>query len=668
MAVWYCDYEGGNNANNGTSFAQRWKTINAATAAAGVAAGDTVRIMGSPAATSLGINGTWTDGPLQYTIAITSSTDATPISINTTVAHGLTTGDTDIITGHTVNTNANGTWTVTVTDANNYTLNGSAGTGGGAGGATGTTRKVNNCVITLASALTTNISSTTNRGEGRVAWTSDGGANVVCTLNTTDFKCADCSDSIAIGASFTTGLAAHFATGTLDLSTKQGACFWIKQTAGTVAVAGDYKLQLCTDTAGATGVHDLAIPALVALNRWVPIYVDLATNLNSAIKSCNFTVVTDRGAVTFLISNLIAVKAAGNDNLNLTSLIGKNTAGETFVGIQSINGTRAMMDRDTNCLPTTPTYLGYVGTSETVTAYKRETIKTTPSVSGGFPQTVQLSGSAGSLVAFEGGYDRTDMTTQNLETWFDGQNSLGDGGFYLNGKSYCSFNRLAYIRYNMGVYFYNSYNNQITTLSAANNNGTYGVAFSNSYNNQILTGSTSSNMASGVFINAGCNFFRNFTINEATKVSGWNAYANGRVNVQAPAGTVHQYCDGGDITYDLTKWTLSPTNTRRNANYPLTLQLAQIPVKANLAVTFTALVNRDNVGLALRLVCKGRQLSGIASDVVATAAAGAGSDETLTLGPASFTPTEQGVLAITVEAYGGTTYNGLVKSITFSQA
>jgi len=64
---------------------------------------------------------------------ITSSTDATPIVVTAT-AHGLVTGDTITINGHTTNTNANGFWTVTWVSANTFSLDDSTATGGGAGG------------------------------------------------------------------------------------------------------------------------------------------------------------------------------------------------------------------------------------------------------------------------------------------------------------------------------------------------------------------------------------------------------------------------------------------------------------------------------------------------------------------------------------------------------
>jgi hypothetical protein len=67
-------------------------------------------------------------------LAISSSTNASPIAMTVT-AHGYVTNDVVTIRGHTVNTNANGTWTIAVTGPNTFTLNGS--TGNGVGGATG---------------------------------------------------------------------------------------------------------------------------------------------------------------------------------------------------------------------------------------------------------------------------------------------------------------------------------------------------------------------------------------------------------------------------------------------------------------------------------------------------------------------------------------------------
>lgn len=71
-------------------------------------------------------------------VAVTSSTDATPIVVTAT-SHGLTTGDSVLIFGHTTNVAANGIYRVVVVTANTYQLKDAntganvAGSGGGAG-------------------------------------------------------------------------------------------------------------------------------------------------------------------------------------------------------------------------------------------------------------------------------------------------------------------------------------------------------------------------------------------------------------------------------------------------------------------------------------------------------------------------------------------------------
>ena len=59
---------------------------------------------------------------------MSGATNASPIVITNT-AHGYFTGQQVTISGVLGNTAANGTWTITVTDANHFSLNGSIGTG-----------------------------------------------------------------------------------------------------------------------------------------------------------------------------------------------------------------------------------------------------------------------------------------------------------------------------------------------------------------------------------------------------------------------------------------------------------------------------------------------------------------------------------------------------------
>lgn len=220
MLTYYLDYINGNDANDGSNWANAWKTMTLGATAARIAPGDTIRIAKSSDPTSIG-SATWTVRPNTNAsaISITSSTNASPIEITKT-GHGLVDGDIVNVTDHNTNTSANGVWKITKVDDNKFTLNGSVGVG--VGGATGTFIKCNYQVVELASSLTATINRTGHEGN----WTSDQGANVVCTQETAISKEGRYSIKLGCTAGATTGLAAHYATGDLDLSAYQQISFW----------------------------------------------------------------------------------------------------------------------------------------------------------------------------------------------------------------------------------------------------------------------------------------------------------------------------------------------------------------------------------------------------------------------------------------------------------
>lgn len=795
MTTWYVDYDGGIDANasvgNGDSFATRRKKIDNCVAAA-IAPGDTIRVMASPTPTLLG-NATWTDGPLAVTQAIASSTNATPIVI-TKAAHGLATGDTAIVNGHTVNTKANGVWTVTQLTVDTFSLDGSVGNG--VGGATGTIRKFTNAVVTLAAACTANVACFGNQGAAsRANWTAS--ANATCTAGVNAFKEGVGYQQVDIAAGFTTGLAAYFPTGTLDLSAYQQLSFWVYQSSGVLGAAGSISLKLCSDAAGAVPVNSFNIPYIGALSKLSPIVVDTGGALGASIQSIALYVNTDNGAQTFLLDNIIACKASSSaDSLNLTSLISKDPGDHTFgdtyecwYGIQSINGTRVVLDGKTDHNPGSLPQRGYMGTTETVATYKRETTKTVmrPATTNSPAQSLTKSGTAGNLIAYSGGWNRTDMSTQTGESWFDGQNGYGSGIYTFNAAtSWLSFDKLNFTRYNFGFDCsgYGGYDISIgrmqfcntsdysmnavsafrisaTTLSAvccgssiaigpgtaiqtigradsmsagngvmlgvsgwtgvivqANNNSSSGVyvgdsgvitsinnangnssrgvymlarsvvGYVNANNNlyygvdlgnesRLLSGVTSGNGISGALmsVSGGYGYMRNMVINETSEIGSLASPYNRRIYSEkhdGVNGNTQIFCDGGLISLQAavvhgaatSAWKFSPTSTERNQYYPLNLPIAQIAVAANALVTVTAWFRRSNSALTSKLVCKGGQLAGVASDVVASMVAAADTWEQLTL---TFTPTEAGVIEIEAQFYGGSTYNGYVSDATFNQ-
>ena len=455
MVTYYVDYEGGNDASDGTSFATRWQTLTNGATAARIAPGDEIRVMASPDPTSMG-NATWTGGNRPASFAITSSTNATPIVITTTAAHGLVTGDYVTIAGHTTNTNANGVWLVgttpSATEFQILQIDGSNTTGNGVGSG-GTFTKANNLVVKTASPLVQNIALCGGLGQ-KPAWTAS--ANVTATQDTTNYKEGGAAAAIAIAAGFTTGKAAYYTLpSTLNLSSYQQVSFWIRQSTGTLGAAGAVYVALCTDTIGNTVTHTCNVPALGALNVWLPVTVNLGTNLNSAIQSVALYVVTDNAAQTFQLDNIIAGKAASSaDSVTLTSLISKSdgTGDEAWYAIQSINNNVIMLANVNSTNPLATTLMGYSGATETVTTYKRETTKVAPQSAFNSAGLIVIndSGTAGNVIAFSGGWNRTDMSTQTGVTWLDGQNGNGNG-INVTSVSYVSIDKINACRHGNGL-------------------------------------------------------------------------------------------------------------------------------------------------------------------------------------------------------------------------
>jgi hypothetical protein len=181
----------------------------------------------------------------------------------------------------------------------------------------------------------------------------------------------------------------------------------------------------------------------------------------------------------------------------------------------------------------------------------------------------------------------------------------------------------------------------------------------------------------GSFQSFGCNIFAlGCTFNEATELYLDNPqYRNFRIQSQNhdnTAGNHRVFTDYGLIVADTANrhtasgfsWKLSPlSSTYRTSDYPLDFSLAKVAVAANALVTIKAWMYRDNSDLTMRLVCKGGQIDGVPSDVVSTVS----STESWEEQTITFTPTEQGVVEITAEAYGGSTYNGWVDDMSITQ-
>lgn len=332
------------------------------------------------------------------------------------------------------------------------------------------------------------------------AWTAS--ANVTATVST-NRKQGSYAVSLAIAAGFTTGKVAYKALGaSTDYSGYQQLSFWLQNSAA-IATGAIFRVCLCSDTIGDTIVDSFYVPAIPSVDRYIAFVVDKAAALGAAIQSVAVYADSDPGTITLLIDDIITCKASASaDSLNLTSRISKNSAAyggdEGFWGIQSIVGTTVLLDEETNDIATAGR--GYVGTTETVTTYKRETIKTDMvAAASSNVQEVMDSGTAGSPITFSGGWN-TATITQDGETVFDGQNGFGSG-IRVNGKAFITMERFCCTRYDIGINLTTgTSNNYNITATNLNNNTSDGIRISYLFHSTINITNMLANGTRGAYV------------------------------------------------------------------------------------------------------------------------------------------------------------------------
>jgi hypothetical protein len=119
---------------------------------------------------------------------------------------------------------------------------------------------------------------------------------------------------------------------------------------------------------------------------------------------------------------------------------------DTWYAIGSLTGTTLTIDQ--HCGAAVLSRRPYAGSTETLPLFKREPIQSTPTT--GQAQRVQKAGTALAPITFTGGWNRTDMSSQNDETWCTG--SIGSGqGYSLGGYNYITLSHMNAVRYLIGV-------------------------------------------------------------------------------------------------------------------------------------------------------------------------------------------------------------------------
>lgn len=660
--TFYLDYEGGNDGNDGTSFAQRWKTFTNGATAARIAPGDAIRVMASPSPTSLSQNATWTENSatvtlttaVTTTITLCDSAWSTPDAVNVTVSQSTTrkegTKSQSVAIGANFNTgNAAYFATGTLNLSNparqqvSFWIRNSAGAAVAAGdlslrlctGNNGTgsvhTIPIPALFANVWTAVTVDLGADMNSAIASVALYVDTDKGATTVLIDNIIACNDdtAANSLTLQSLIsknTTGSTWHAiksingTTIVLDANpaSAQGAGqgfggatdtvpIWKRETIKTAEAAS-------TTTAVQTVMDSgtLAGGAITFSGGWNRTDMSSQTAGDQTwfdghtgwgygiyISSQNFVTLSDIGLVRYYYG----LYCATNTNITLTN-VSANSCGGVGLYCETSNSLLVM----TNCAAC-------------------------HNGSYGFNAAIAYNAAISGL-----------MTDSNA----------GSAGVYLGAAGVLCSGRMSNLisRSNTNYGLSNaSLGKWVIDTVATKNNGTGGISTS-SLGDMLLVGATIPETAEAAIAVAG-------------------NYINARVVSENhdSAGAHRIWTDGGLIQSDTTNrhtasgicWQICPTSTNRQANYPLDFVLATIAVNANVDTTITAWMYRDNAGLTGRLVCRGGQIAGVNETYHEVSGTGAYEQRTITIHP-----TASGVVQIEAWAWGGTTYSLYVDDLTIT--
>jgi len=339
-------------------------------------------------------------------------------------------------------------------------------------------------------------------------------------------------------------------------------------------------------------------------------------------------------------------------------------------------------------------------------------------------QAVSSSGNSSGFLYISGGWDLSTQT-QTGQTWFRQKHTTFNNryayGLYLSSKSYVSLDKLNFLRYNYGIYYYSSSSNNTITSATCNSNGysgiyyngssnntitsatcnsnstgiyyysssnnntitsatcnsnTYGIYYTGSSNNTIYALSTTGNTTAGIYSDNANNICHSATIAESTKVATGSAYyANTRQYINNLSGYSYVYsnyatANSQNATAGGTgkEWKFAITNAARSSIYPFYIPIARVAVASSGKVTVKLYFQKSGTGIAGGLRCRVNQVawSDGTSDITVTCP----NDTSRNQVTLEFTPTEAGVVEIEAGAWyvSAVDQNIVIDDITITQA
>jgi len=252
-------------------------------------------------------------------------------------------------------------------------------------------------------------------GDG-TGWVASTNVTVTSSTTAANRKTEATALRIAVASAFTTGKMAYKDLGSdMDLSAYQQLSFWF--TPSTAVVAQLY-LDLCSDATGDVPVATLTFPLGVYTARTFRVLVlDNGAALPSNVRSIALRAGTDPSTANFVFQNIVACKAPGPDAVTHRSVIGKNTVGEPWwYGINKITDTSYELNGNRNSYTTVDPPMPYKGVTESVDTYCMEGF-----LWGSSDRTLNENGADGNPITITGGWNSTDMSSQDGETWLQGE-------------------------------------------------------------------------------------------------------------------------------------------------------------------------------------------------------------------------------------------------------
>lgn len=638
--TWYIDFEGGNNANAGTSFATRKKTLTNITTAA---PGDTIRIMASKDPTSIG-SSTWTN--LSKTVTIPSN-----LTLNIDLCDSAWTASANV-TCTTSTTNKQGT---------------------------------NAASMAIAAAFTTGkvayktISTTDFSGYQQVSYWIRTSAAIAASV----LELRLCSDTIGAVTVNTIAIPAISTTGrytpvTIDTAGALGAsiqsvALYALSDPGTVTVLLD-NIIACKASSSADSI---TLTSLISKNT--------ATESWHGIKSINGTTVTLDNAAN-------GNPSTGQGYYGATETV---TTYKRETVPTAISATSDLTNANSGLVTSPITISGGWNRTDMST----QTGATWITCHNGAPTGITMTNvsyvdfSKINVIRASDGFFITGTDTKFSFT--DCAFNNNDGGVFVTDTSYgCTYTNLFCV--NNGTSIVMAGSNVLITNFISNSN-TIGLTTSMK-NSKIIGATINNNFTAAIRTAHTSTLIRNLTtssnpigidnvgdvliltdslIGESTEVTSSVAFSNNKVyshNHDQTTDNHKIYMDGALISSETGSdrrtasgiaWKIQPTSDNRSSTYPVSLEGIKVACRANDLVTVSVWCKRSNTGATGRLLLEGGQIAGASADVSATTVGAANTYEQLTI---TFTPTAAGVVDVLMQAYGGTTYSVWFDDVTITQA